>query len=130
MNSTTYMRSVGTSISKADLFEKQVSALSQISRVLCRSENIEDTLSQVLAVLHDDVGMLHGLISISDSEHNAVQISAIPPNLIRTHNQGHPKAPIVRCVVLDCQICIKNIIEKQYYVIFTLCGFRSVYVGG
>ncbi len=77
MNSTTYMRSVGTSISKADLFEKQVSALSQISRVLCRSENIEDTLSQVLAVLHEDVGMLHGLISISDSEHNAVQISAI-----------------------------------------------------
>ncbi len=63
--------------SRADLYDKQLQALARISRTLSRVQQIEDILAQVLAVLHDHLGLLHGLVSISDPQHGALQVGAI-----------------------------------------------------
>ena len=63
--------------SRPDLYDSQLQALARISRTLSRVQQIEDILAQVLAVLHNDLGLLHGLVSISDSGHSALQVGAI-----------------------------------------------------
>ena len=63
--------------SRSELYDSQLQALARISRTLSRVQQIEDILSQILAVLHNDLGLLHGLISISDPEHDALQIGAV-----------------------------------------------------
>ena len=77
MNSSTFMRTPPKTVSRSQLFEQQINALGRISHVLCHSAQIEDTLSQVLAVLHTETGLQHGLISISDSESSSLQVSAV-----------------------------------------------------
>lgn len=77
MSPSMSLRPAPRSISRAELFEREINALCQISRILCRSQQIEETLSQVLAVLHNEAGMEHGLVTVSDSEHSSLQISAI-----------------------------------------------------
>lgn len=77
MNSTTTMRSATKTITRAELLEKELSALSRISQIICHSQQIEETFSEILAVLHDVAGMQHGLISISDPEHSWVQVTAV-----------------------------------------------------
>lgn len=63
--------------SRSELQERQLSALFQISRILCRAQQIEEILSSVLAVLHDEVGMQHGLITLSDQERGELQVGAV-----------------------------------------------------
>ncbi|SFQ03415.1 Nif-specific regulatory protein [Geopseudomonas sagittaria] len=63
--------------SRPDLYDSQLQALARISRTLSRVQQIEDILAQILAVLHNDLGLLHGLVSISDSGHSALQVGAI-----------------------------------------------------
>lgn len=65
------------SLSRSELMEKELLALSRISQIICHSENIEKTFNEVLAVLHDIAGMHHGLISICNNEDTAVQVTAI-----------------------------------------------------
>ena len=65
------------SASRAEFYDSQLQALARISRTLSRVQQIEDILAQILAVLHNDLGLLHGLVTISDPEHSALQIGAI-----------------------------------------------------
>ena len=62
---------------KVELYNAQLQALAGIGRILSRVQQIEDILNQVLAILHDDLGLLHGLISISDPEQSHLQVGAV-----------------------------------------------------
>lgn len=64
-------------LSRGDLQEHLLSAVLQISRILSRSQQIEEILESVLAVLHDEAGMLHGLITLADAERSELQIGAV-----------------------------------------------------
>lgn len=77
MNYSPVINSTSQPITRGQLLERELVAIQKISQILCHSTHIEDTLSQVLAVLHNDAGMLHGLVSISDDENTSLQISAI-----------------------------------------------------
>lgn len=77
MNYSSLIKSPAKPLSRAELYEKELKSLQKISQIICHSTNIEETLSQVLAVLHDEADMLHGLVSISDEQHKSLQISAI-----------------------------------------------------
>ncbi|WP_075185665.1 nif-specific transcriptional activator NifA [Teredinibacter haidensis] len=77
MNPTKTISSTPRPTTRTELFEKEMQALSQISQIICHSQKIEQTFAEVLAVLHESAGMHHGLISISDPEYSAVQVTAI-----------------------------------------------------
>lgn len=64
MNATIPQRSARPT--QSELFDNQLQALARIARTLSRVQQIEEILEQVLAVLHNDLGLLHGLVSISD----------------------------------------------------------------
>jgi Nif-specific regulatory protein len=63
--------------SRTELYDSQLQALARISRTLSRVQQIEEILAQILAVLHNDLGLEHGLVSISDPEHGSLQIGAV-----------------------------------------------------
>ena len=65
------------SASRAEFYDSQLQALARISRTLSRVQQIEDILAQILAVLHNDLGLLHGLVSISDPQHGTLQVGAV-----------------------------------------------------
>ncbi len=75
MNATIPQRSARPT--QSELFDNQLQALARIARTLSRVQQIEEILEQVLAVLHNDLGLLHGLVSISDPEHGVLQIGAV-----------------------------------------------------
>ena len=77
INSTKTMLNRTEPLSRAQLLEQEVSALNQISQVICHTSDIQKIFSEVLAILHDTAGMLYGLISIVDPENTAVQVTAI-----------------------------------------------------
>ncbi|MBB3103887.1 nif-specific transcriptional activator NifA [Azomonas macrocytogenes] len=60
-----------------ELYDGQIQALASIARVLSRVQQVEELLTQVLAVLHNDLGLLHGLVSITDPKNDTLQIGAI-----------------------------------------------------
>ncbi len=62
---------------QVELFDGQLQALATIARTLSRVQQIEEVFGQVLAVLHNDLGLLHGLISTVDAKHGAVQVGAV-----------------------------------------------------
>ncbi len=77
MNTSTLTRpglSVG---SRAELIERQFRALCHVSQILCRARNIEETLDGILAALHKECGMLHGVVTLSDPEHANLQVGAL-----------------------------------------------------
>ncbi|MEE2730232.1 MAG: nif-specific transcriptional activator NifA [Pseudomonadota bacterium] len=75
---TSIMSKRGLSVgSRAELVERQFKALCHISQILCRAKNIEETLDGILAVLHKECGLLHGVISLSDPEHAVLQVGAL-----------------------------------------------------
>lgn len=63
--------------SRAELIERQFKALCLVSQTLCRAKNIEETLDGILAVLHKESGLLHGVITLSDPEHAMLQVGAL-----------------------------------------------------
>ncbi|MDV7211783.1 nif-specific transcriptional activator NifA [Azotobacter beijerinckii] len=75
MNATIPQRS--TKQTQVELYDLQLQALASIARTLSREQQIDELLEQVLAVLHNDLGLLHGLVTISDPGHSALQIGAI-----------------------------------------------------
>ena len=60
-----------------ELYDSQLQALASIARTLCRVQQIDEVLAQVLAVLHNDLGLLHGLVSIADPKNSALQVGAL-----------------------------------------------------
>ncbi len=63
--------------SRAELYDKQLQALARVSRTLSRVQQIEEILAQILAVLHNDLDLHHGLVSICDPERDSLQIGAV-----------------------------------------------------
>ncbi|TBV09688.1 nif-specific transcriptional activator NifA [Stutzerimonas kirkiae] len=66
-----------TTATRQQLYDSQLQALARIARTLSREQQIEDILAKVLAVLHEQLGLLHGLVSIGDPENGILQVGAI-----------------------------------------------------
>ena len=62
---------------RGEILERQFRALCQISGILSKASNIEETLSGILAVLHHEVGLQHGIVTLCNPEHTSLQVGAI-----------------------------------------------------
>ncbi|MFC3608333.1 nif-specific transcriptional activator NifA [Stutzerimonas tarimensis] len=62
---------------QVELYDGQLQALASIARTLARVQQIEDVFGQILTVLHNDLGLLHGMVSIVDPKNGSVQVGAI-----------------------------------------------------
>lgn len=68
----------GTRPGQAELLDRQLQALAGLSRILAQPAlAAESALSQALALLHDDLGLLHGLVTLADPGNGAQQIAAL-----------------------------------------------------
>ncbi len=63
--------------SRLDIIERQFNALCDIARTLSQVTNIEDILSEILGILHNNTGLLHGMVTLSDPEHSSLQVGAV-----------------------------------------------------
>ncbi len=63
--------------SRPELIERQLNALCRIAHSLCQVTSIEDTLSEILGILHNEVGLQHGIITLSDPEQSKLQVGAV-----------------------------------------------------
>ncbi len=63
--------------SRGELIERQFTALCRIAHILGGEKSIEDTLTRILAVLHHDCRLLHGLVTLADPLHSVLHIGAI-----------------------------------------------------
>ena len=70
MNATFAERPVAPT--RSELLDCQLQALAQIARILNRGRPIEELLAEILAVLHEDLGLLHGLVSICDPKNGTL----------------------------------------------------------
>lgn len=77
MNSSSSVRSGVLVNSKSELVERQFKALCRVSQIVCRTNSIEDTLTDILSVLHNDMGLLRGVITLADPEHTMLQVQAV-----------------------------------------------------
>jgi len=59
------------------LIERHLAALYEVSTVLSRSLDLQQTLSEVLSVLHRSGRLTHGLVSLTDAETGELLISAV-----------------------------------------------------
>lgn len=75
MNATFAERAVAPT--RSELLDCQLQALAQIARILNRGRPIEELLAEILAVLHEDLGLLHGLVSICDPKNGTLQVGAV-----------------------------------------------------
>lgn len=91
MNTKNSVLSPPKSVTRAELLEQEMLALSSISQIICHSDNIEKTFYDVLQVLHEVAGMRHGLISISDPEHSSVQVTAVYSGQAENYKIGNVK---------------------------------------
>ncbi|MEJ2140809.1 MAG: nif-specific transcriptional activator NifA [Gammaproteobacteria bacterium] len=90
MSATGHMEKSNNSSSRTDLLEQELTGIYQVSRVLSRSLQLQDTLKGVLEVLHDDVGMVRGLVTLLDPDTNEQLVGAV-------HDDGDmKKVPKVR----------------------------------
>ncbi|HEX8545080.1 MAG TPA: nif-specific transcriptional activator NifA [Pseudomonas sp.] len=62
---------------RVELYDGQLQALSGIARILSREPQFEVMLTQILAIMHNDLGLLHGMVSICDQAQGTLQIGAI-----------------------------------------------------
>lgn len=76
MGTIRFVESGNTTLSREGLLERQFVALCEASRILCRAQSIEETMSGILRVLNDDAGLLQGIITLSDPDHTQLQVSA------------------------------------------------------
>lgn len=63
--------------SRSELVERQFAALCKIAHKLSWEKNIEDTLTGILGVLHNDSRLLHGLITLADPMHTVLHVGAV-----------------------------------------------------
>ena len=77
MNSTRFANPSKPVFSRDEIISRQFKALCRSSHFICRAPNIEETMDGILGVLHEDVGLMHGLITLSDPEHTQLQVGAI-----------------------------------------------------
>jgi len=63
--------------SRQKLFEKELEVVYQISRALCRNQEIEKTHTEVLRMLDEEIGLASGLVGLYDAEKSELRINAI-----------------------------------------------------
>lgn len=63
--------------SRQKLLEKELEAIYQASRVLCRHQEIEVTHNDILQLLANELGLEHGLIGLCDDQQQELRINAI-----------------------------------------------------
>ena len=63
--------------SKAELIERQFRCMCEVSGILSKAKNIEETLSGILGVLHNQAGPRHGVITLYDPENSLIQVGAV-----------------------------------------------------
>jgi len=63
--------------------QQQLNALHQISVVLSRSLDLEQTLAAMLQSLHEQAQMQHGLVSLFDHNRSALFIQAMHASIRR-----------------------------------------------
>jgi len=73
----TDFRTPGSGKSRTDLLEVKLEILYQVSQVLSRSLNMQETLSKVLKLLHDKGRLRHGMVSLLNEETNELQVIAL-----------------------------------------------------
>ncbi|AJQ94076.1 nif-specific transcriptional activator NifA [Gynuella sunshinyii] len=66
-----------TVVSRLQLLEKQLLVLYRVSSVLNKSLDMKQTLAEVLRILHDDAGMHHGIVTLSDPSHGGLSVGSI-----------------------------------------------------
>ncbi len=78
---------------RAELIEAELEALFQVGKVLSRSLNLQETLQEVLKVLHDFAGMQHGVVTLR--EDSGMSINAVyvgnkqtPPRFTYREGEG------------------------------------------
>ncbi len=64
-------------LSANDLPQLHLSALYAVSQVLSRTLDCRETLREVLRVLHDEAGLLHGMIGVLDPESGALDLHVL-----------------------------------------------------
>lgn len=64
-------------VRRSELLEIELEALFQVSQVLSRPFKLQETLQQLLQVLHEQAGMRHGMVSLLDPERGELLISAV-----------------------------------------------------
>ncbi len=70
------MSSNSSSLDRSNLIEAELEALFQVGKVLGRSLNLQETLQEVLKMLHDYAGMQHGVVTLRD-EAGMLSINAV-----------------------------------------------------
>ncbi len=63
-----------------ELLELQFNVLYRVSRVLTKSLDMEEMLKELLEILHNEAGLLHGLVTLSDPENSQLKVRAIHVN--------------------------------------------------
>ncbi|WP_317933263.1 nif-specific transcriptional activator NifA [Halioxenophilus sp. WMMB6] len=63
--------------SRQKLLEKEMEVVYQISRVLCRHEEIEKTHAEILSLLDQEMGLAVGLVGLCDDQQSELRINAI-----------------------------------------------------
>lgn len=63
--------------SKAELIERQFRCLCEVSGILSRARNIEETLRGILGVLHNNAGLRHGVVTLFDPKNSLLQVGAV-----------------------------------------------------
>ncbi|MCG8535332.1 MAG: nif-specific transcriptional activator NifA [Pseudomonadales bacterium] len=67
--------------SRRDFLEQELDTIYKVSKVLGKSLELNTTLSEVLQVLNDSMGLTRGIVSISDKENTEVKVSAVQGDL-------------------------------------------------
>lgn len=63
--------------SRAELLDRQFTAICLVANLITKASNIEKTLGGILAALHSEMGLQHGVITLSNAEHTTLQVGAI-----------------------------------------------------
>jgi Nif-specific regulatory protein len=63
--------------SRSELMERQFAALCRIAQILSGEPGVEEMFASILAVLHRDARLLHGLVTLSDALHTVLHIGAV-----------------------------------------------------
>jgi len=62
---------------RQDLLERQLEAIYKVSYVLGKSLELDKALDEVLNILHDELGLGSGIVTISDADRSGVKVTAI-----------------------------------------------------
>lgn len=65
---------------RSELLDRQLSVLSIVCRTLARSLDLNESLAELLKVLHVEGGMKHGLVALMDPELGELCVSAVHSN--------------------------------------------------